>query len=216
MQISPPDILITNYKMLDLLLQQAQDAPLSANTTSGTWSWTSSTPTTVRAGPAAAHVRIEDPAAAIALVKAAHTEPYGHGGGLPVIEQDDARYLGFLRTSLERLRTRGAIGHKWLERYLSEAGTSRYFIWGKRPPGMRAFPKGIAAPVFLLSAPKTKSEFDFATGRLSWYERSGHSARSGCHESRPRSFGRGSCPRWSKRACSRCALRPTAACASTV
>ncbi|MEU5170180.1 DEAD/DEAH box helicase [Streptomyces mutomycini] len=120
---------------------------------------------------AAAHVRIEDPAAAIALVKAAHTEPYGHGGGLPVIEQDDARYLGFLRIFLERLRTRGAIGHKWLEGYLSEAGTSRYFIWGKRPPGMRAFPKGIAAPVFLLSAPKTKSEFDFATGRLSWYER---------------------------------------------
>ncbi|MFC9203087.1 Zn-binding domain-containing protein, partial [[Kitasatospora] papulosa] len=120
---------------------------------------------------AAAHVRIENPAAAIALVKAAHTEPYGHGGGLPVIEQDDARYLGFLRIFLERLRTRGAIGHKWLEGYLSEAGTSRYFIWGKRPPGMRAFPKGIAAPVFLLSAPKTKSEFDFATGRLSWYER---------------------------------------------
>lgn len=36
---------------------------------------------------------------------------------------------------------------------------------------MRAFPKGIAAPVFLLSAPKTRSEFDFATGRLSWHER---------------------------------------------
>ncbi|MFF6835737.1 DEAD/DEAH box helicase [Streptomyces sp. NPDC012438] len=120
---------------------------------------------------AAAHVRIKDEAAAIALVKAAHTEPYGKGGGLPVIEQDDACYLGFLRIFLERLRTRGAIGHRWLEGYLSEAGTSRYFIWGKRPPGMRAFPKGIAAPVFLLSAPKAKSEFDFATGRLSWYER---------------------------------------------
>lgn len=28
MQLSPPDILITNYKMLDLLLQRAADAPL--------------------------------------------------------------------------------------------------------------------------------------------------------------------------------------------
>ncbi|MEU9126116.1 DEAD/DEAH box helicase [Streptomyces sp. NPDC048506] len=120
---------------------------------------------------AAAQVRIPDPAAAIALVKAAHTEPYGRGGGLPVVEQDDARYLGFLRIFLERLRTRGAIGHQWLEGYLKEAGTSRYFIWGKRPVGMRAFPRGVAAPVFLLSVPKTKSEFDFATGRLSWYER---------------------------------------------
>jgi len=121
---------------------------------------------------AAAQVRITDPAAAVELVRTAHTSPYGKGGQLPVPDAlDDARYLGFLRIFLERLRTRGAIGHRWLDGYLREAGTSRYYIWGKRPAGMRAFPKGIAAPVFLLSAPKTKSEFDFATGRLSWPER---------------------------------------------
>ncbi|WP_030542890.1 DEAD/DEAH box helicase [Streptomyces albus] len=121
---------------------------------------------------AAAQVRISDPVAAAAIVRAAHTEPYAKGGRLPVPDAlDDARYLGFLRIFLERLRTRGAIGHRWLEGYLREAGTSRYHIWGGRPPGMRAFPKGIAAPVFLLNAPKTRSEFDFATGRLSWYER---------------------------------------------
>ncbi|MGH4029373.1 DEAD/DEAH box helicase [Actinomycetota bacterium Odt1-20B] len=121
---------------------------------------------------AAAQVRIPDVADAVALVRDAHTAPYGKGGQLPVPDAlDDDRYLGFLRIFLERLRTRGAIGHRWLDAYLKEAGTSRYFIWGKRPAGMRAFPKGIAAPVFLLSTPKARSEFDFATGRLSWYER---------------------------------------------
>lgn len=117
---------------------------------------------------AAAQVRIPDVAGAVALVRAAHLEP-GHGP--EPVPQDDERYLGFLRVFLERLRSRGAIKHRWLENYLDEAGTSRYYIWGKRPVGMPAFPKGLAAPVFLLSAPKSGSEFDAATGRLSWYER---------------------------------------------
>lgn len=51
MQISPPDILITNYKMLDLLLQRAQDAPCGRTQTSATWSSTSSTPTTAHRAP---------------------------------------------------------------------------------------------------------------------------------------------------------------------
>ena len=51
MQLSPPDILITNYKMLDLLLQRADDAPLWAAATSATSSSTSSTPTTARRAP---------------------------------------------------------------------------------------------------------------------------------------------------------------------
>ncbi|MEW1599441.1 DEAD/DEAH box helicase [Streptomyces sp. NPDC093808] len=118
---------------------------------------------------AAADVRIEDPAAVVALVKRVHEECVRDG--VPLIAQDDTRYLAFVRIFLERLRTRGAVAHKWLDKYVDEAGTSRYFIWGKRAPGMRAFPKGIAAPVFLLSQPKNGSEFDFATGRLSWYER---------------------------------------------
>ncbi|GAA3796974.1 DEAD/DEAH box helicase [Streptomyces phyllanthi] len=118
---------------------------------------------------AAAQVRIDDPAAVVALVKRIHEECVRDG--VPLIVQDDARYLAFVRIFLERLRTRGAVAHKWLDKYVDEAGTSRYFIWGKRAPGMRAFPKRVAAPVFLLSGPKNGSEFDFATGRLSWYER---------------------------------------------
>src|SRR5699024_11909137 len=74
--------------------------------------------------------------------------------------------------------TRGAISHTWLQKYLQEAGTSRYFVWGKRPLGMRAFPKGAAAPKFLLDRrSKTDSDFDVATGRLSWYERDRKSTR---------------------------------------
>ncbi|MFE2721736.1 DEAD/DEAH box helicase [Kitasatospora sp. NPDC059327] len=117
---------------------------------------------------AAAHVRLADPEAAVALVRNAHLESV-RGDMLEPVE--DARYLAFLRIFLERLRWRGAIKHRWLERYLSETGTSRYFIWGQRPSGMPAFPKGVAAPVFLLSSPKEGSEFDAVTGRLAWHER---------------------------------------------
>ncbi|MFC0602831.1 DEAD/DEAH box helicase [Streptomyces palmae] len=118
---------------------------------------------------AAAHVRIPAPEAVVSLVRQLHEECVRDG--LPLVAQDDARYLAFVRVFLERLRTRGAVAHQWLDRYIDESGTSRYFVWGKRAPGMRAFPKGIAAPVFLLGQPKNGSEFDFATGRLSWYER---------------------------------------------
>ncbi|MEV6078700.1 DEAD/DEAH box helicase [Streptomyces sp. NPDC052069] len=116
----------------------------------------------------AAWVDIPDEQAAVALVRAAHEEAAHRG--LTLTEHDDARYLAFLRGLLERLRTRGAVGHRWLEKFLDEAGTSRYFIWGGRPRGMKAFPKGVSAPSFLLARPKPSSEFDFAAGRLSWYQ----------------------------------------------
>ncbi|WP_327048055.1 DEAD/DEAH box helicase [Microbispora sp. NBC_01189] len=118
---------------------------------------------------AASQVRIEDPAAVVALVKRVHEECVRDR--VPLIAQDDARYLAFVRIFLERLRTRGAVAHKWLSRYVDDGGTNRYYIWGGRARGMRAFPKGIAAPVFLLSRSKDSSDFDFATGRLSWHER---------------------------------------------
>jgi ATP-dependent helicase YprA (DUF1998 family) len=114
----------------------------------------------------AAQVRVPDAAVAAELVRTAHL---GVRGQSPE-EQDDARYLAFLRIFLERLRTRGAINHRWLKNYLSEAGTSRFFIWGRRHDGMPAFPKGVAAPLFLLDRPKTDTEFDVATGRLAWHE----------------------------------------------
>ncbi|MER5981666.1 DEAD/DEAH box helicase [Streptomyces sp. NPDC001787] len=116
----------------------------------------------------AAWVDIPDEQAAVALVRAAHEEAAHRG--LTLTEHGDARYLAFLRGLLERLRTRGAVGHRWLEKFLDEAGTSRYFIWGGRPRGMKAFPKGVSAPSFLLARPKPSSEFDFAAGRLSWYQ----------------------------------------------
>ncbi|GAA2274648.1 DEAD/DEAH box helicase [Kitasatospora cystarginea] len=118
---------------------------------------------------AAAHVRIPNVDIAVDLVRSAHLEPTNRGP--EPIEQDDARYLGFLRVFLERLRSRGAVRHRWLEGYLHEAGTSRFFVLGRRPPGMPAFPKRVAAPRFLLGSVKEGSEFDPATGRLAWYER---------------------------------------------
>ncbi|MFI9274018.1 DEAD/DEAH box helicase [Kitasatospora sp. NPDC052896] len=117
---------------------------------------------------AAAHVRIPDPAASVALVREAHRETVRAEALEPV---DDARYLAFLRVFLERLRWRGAIKHRWLEKYLAETGTSRYFIRNRRPAGMPAFPKGVGAPVFLMSGQKDGSEFDPVTGRLVWHER---------------------------------------------
>ncbi|MBL7487317.1 DEAD/DEAH box helicase [Frankia sp. AgB1.9] len=118
---------------------------------------------------AAAHVLMRDPAGAAAMAREIHR---GLGRTeMQVQEQDDARYLALLRVFLERLRTRGAVAHQWLGGYLDEAGTNRYQVWGGRPLGMRAFPRGIAAPKFLLAKPKNRTEFDVATGRLSWYER---------------------------------------------
>jgi ATP-dependent helicase YprA (DUF1998 family) len=117
---------------------------------------------------AAAHVHIPDPAAVVALAKAAHES--AAAGQTEPSSVDDTRYLALVRVFLERLRTRGAVSHRWLTAYLQEAGASRYPVWGGRPAGMRAFPKGVAAPRFLLLTPKERSEFDVATGRLSWYE----------------------------------------------
>ncbi|MGX9920687.1 DEAD/DEAH box helicase [Streptomyces sp. NPDC002248] len=117
---------------------------------------------------AAAWVDLPDERAAVALVRAAREETAR--GGLPLAEPDDARCLAFVRGVLERLRTRGAVGHRWLEKFLDEAGTSRYFIWRGRPRGMKPFPRGVSAPSFLLARPKAGSEFDFAAGRLSWYQ----------------------------------------------
>ncbi|WP_432746123.1 DEAD/DEAH box helicase [Streptomyces sp. JH002] len=125
----------------------------------------------------AASVRIADPDAAAALVRSVHLDPEArHRHGPEPEEQTPQRYLGFLRVLLERLRTRGAVGHRWLDRYTERMGTDRYFINGRRAQGMRAFPPWVAAPVFLLDKPKAGSEFDFATGRLSWYERWAQSA----------------------------------------
>ncbi|MEV6590494.1 DEAD/DEAH box helicase [Streptomyces acidicola] len=80
-------------------------------------------------------------------------------------------FVGFVRGLLERLRTRGAIRHAWLDPWLAEAGVRRWQITGDRPQGMPAFPRGISAPSFLLGSPKKGSDdFDVLTGRLGWYQ----------------------------------------------
>jgi len=117
---------------------------------------------------AAAFVRIPDPAAAIAVVRDVLT-----GLPAPIAEDvldDDARLLAFLRGFLERLRMRGAIRHRWLDAFISDAGVNRRSIWGDRPEGMPAFPGGMAAPTFLIGTDRASRDFDRATGRLSWYE----------------------------------------------
>ncbi|MFF3275202.1 DEAD/DEAH box helicase [Streptomyces chrestomyceticus] len=81
------------------------------------------------------------------------------------------QYIGFVRGLLERLRTRGAVRHAWLDPWLEQAGVRRWAISGGRKPGMPAFPRGVSAPAFLLGSPKQGSEdFDVLTGRLGWYQ----------------------------------------------
>ncbi|GAA3726853.1 DEAD/DEAH box helicase [Plantactinospora mayteni] len=114
----------------------------------------------------AVEVLLDDPAGAAAVCRDVHlTGPAVDGGPLP----DDARYLAFLRGLLERLRIRGAVYHEWLVPYLRRGGT-RWQIWGGRPEGMPAFPRGLSGPAFLLATPKSRSEFDAVTAKGNWYQ----------------------------------------------
>ncbi|BAL91243.1 putative DEAD/DEAH box helicase [Actinoplanes missouriensis 431] len=113
---------------------------------------------------AAVDVALEDPSAAAALCRDEHLRGESNGE-LP----DSARYLAFLRGLLERLRTRGAVYHEWLVPYLKRGGR-RWQIWGGRPPGLPAFPDGLSAPAFLISAPQSKSMFDAIPARGGWYQ----------------------------------------------
>ncbi|MET8115614.1 hypothetical protein ABZT29_24445 [Streptomyces prasinus] len=62
MRQSPPDVLITNYKMLDLLLQRAEDRPLSAVTCPRADRPAGSATVTDRADPVnQPRARVEDP-----------------------------------------------------------------------------------------------------------------------------------------------------------
>ena len=61
------------------------------------------------------------------------------------------------------------ITHHWLENWLDLAGTKRFgAIWGRRPDGMPAFPRGLSAPTFLLDRLKKKSEFDRIDADQGW------------------------------------------------
>ncbi|MEV4322374.1 DEAD/DEAH box helicase [Microbispora rosea] len=113
---------------------------------------------------AAAEVVLADSARIAALARDAHTAT----SGMVELQSDD-RYLVFVRGLLERLRYRGAVKHAWLDRWIGNAGTSRYnAIWGRRPDGMPAFPRGVSAPTFLLDRMKRKSEFDRIDSDQGW------------------------------------------------
>ncbi|MFC4529331.1 DEAD/DEAH box helicase [Sphaerisporangium dianthi] len=115
---------------------------------------------------AAAEVVLNDPEKVAALARDVHLDMHG------MIElAGDDRYVAYVRGLLERLRTRGAIKHAWLDRWIAVAGTKRYeAIWGKRPEGMPAFPKGLSAPTFLLDRKKNRSEFDRIDADQGWYQ----------------------------------------------
>ncbi len=115
----------------------------------------------------AAEVKLDEPAQIAALCRDLLLT--GHVGQLPGELPDDARLIAFVRGLLERLRIRGGVRHRWLDGYLEQAGR-RWPIWGGRPGGMPAFPEGISAPAFLLSAPRKRSEFDLLTARGGWYQ----------------------------------------------
>ncbi|KUF20422.1 DEAD/DEAH box helicase [Streptomyces silvensis] len=119
----------------------------------------------------AADVPLQDPDAVTEIVRELlHTTPGDVAlpdGSVPGPD----RWLGHVRGLLERLRTRGAIRHAWLDGWLNEAGVRRWLVWGGRRTGMPAFPPGVSAPAFLLGSPKQGSDdFDVATGRLGWYQ----------------------------------------------
>ncbi|MEV1288749.1 DEAD/DEAH box helicase [Micromonospora sp. NPDC049679] len=114
----------------------------------------------------AVQVALDNATRAAAICRDVHLTGPGQLDGTP---PDDARYLAFLRGLLERLRTRGAVYHEWLAPYLKRGGT-RWQVWGGRPAGMPAFPRGVSAPAFLLATPKSRSEFDAITARGNWYQ----------------------------------------------
>jgi len=66
---------------------------------------------------------------------------------------------------IERVRQRGGIFHKFLDRYVATNG-KRWEIWGGADPIAPKFPKGISAPSFLTDVPS--DEFDPIKGKQTW------------------------------------------------
>jgi replicative superfamily II helicase len=117
----------------------------------------------------AVEVAFDDPEGRIAAL-ARDLLVRGPATALTGIPSDDRTFTILIRGLLERLRMRGAIRHNWLEQWIYGAGTKRFgTIWGRRPDGMPAFPRGVSAPRFLISQPKERSEFDQAGVRQGWY-----------------------------------------------
>ncbi|MES0836696.1 DEAD/DEAH box helicase [Nocardiopsis tropica] len=116
---------------------------------------------------AAARVRLDEPERIAALA----ADLLQHSGEQIEGRPSPAVFRGYVRGLLERLRTRGGISHEWLEPWIKNVGVKRFgTIWGKRPDGMPAFPRGLPAPRFLTDDRKERSEFDSVAGRGTWYQ----------------------------------------------
>ncbi|MFC3965797.1 DEAD/DEAH box helicase [Nocardia jiangsuensis] len=79
----------------------------------------------------------------------------------------------WVRGTVERMRTQGAIRHPWLDTFV-QRDANRRWVWGGRPrgQGMPAFPKGRPAPAFPAIGARTVPEgFDPITAPSSWYAR---------------------------------------------
>ncbi|MGW5454753.1 DEAD/DEAH box helicase [Nocardia sp. NPDC003979] len=88
-------------------------------------------------------------------------------------EPDEAAVTQWVRGVAERMRTRGAIAHDWLTKYV-QRDANRRWVWGGRPKGqgMPAFPKGRPAPAFPALGGRTIPDgFDPITVSASWYAR---------------------------------------------
>ncbi|QUX31731.1 DEAD/DEAH box helicase [Nocardiopsis akebiae] len=121
---------------------------------------------------AAAQVRLDEPDRIAALAR----DILQHSGDQLGERLDLSVFRGYVRGLLERVRTRGGIGHHWLDPWVHNAGTKRFgTIWGQRPDGMPAFPKprggsGLPAPRFVTDQRKERSEFDSIAGSGTWYQ----------------------------------------------
>ncbi|GAA3572666.1 DEAD/DEAH box helicase [Nonomuraea rosea] len=106
---------------------------------------------------AAVEIRIPEPEELAGMLKEAHGRLSSGKVSLPA---DDQAYLTYARGLLERMRIRGALHHPWLDVYIQQAGARRWPVWGGRKTGMPAFPRGLAAPVFLIDGAYGTTDFD--------------------------------------------------------
>jgi replicative superfamily II helicase len=113
---------------------------------------------------AAVEVCLDDSAAVVLCRDVLTSSPVHVLSELPT----PARFEAYLRGLLERLRTQGAVRHDWYAGYLRSGGL-RWQIWGGRPDGMPAFPRGLGAPRFIaVGSLPNRSQFQ-TVGRDSWY-----------------------------------------------
>jgi ATP-dependent helicase YprA (DUF1998 family)/predicted RNA-binding Zn-ribbon protein involved in translation (DUF1610 family) len=86
----------------------------------------------------------------------------------------DETLVVWVRGVLERMRTRGAIQHPWLSKYLQQDGNRWQINGGRlRSEGMPAFPPGRPAPAFPrvggAAVPRGRENLDAVTSAQSWY-----------------------------------------------